>query len=310
MNKKQHIEELIVKYLNEQAHVFFLVLTKNGAIEEANLFTKNILGPELMTQRFQEIIVDFRQDFDLSSITKETECSKQLTVRTKNGQPQTYQFCFQQLDDNFIVFGHINIEEIEVLSNELIIANRELNNLTRQLNVTNRALKLANEKVLELSRIDPLTQLANRRYFDEIISKMVSLAKRKNQTLSLIMTDIDHFKAVNDNFGHDAGDHVLKGYAAIMKESSRKEDFITRFGGEEFTLLLPVTDSQQAYILAERIRLKLSKKDILGNKYSVTASFGISQLRKEEAIEDFIKRADEALYKAKNEGRNKTIISY
>lgn len=203
----------------------------------------------------------------------------------------------------------MDVNEIELLSTELFTVNQELNNLTRQLSLKNRELTRANETITKLSRIDPLTQLANRRYFYERIEEMISLANRKTQPLSLIMTDIDKFKNINDNFGHDAGDIVLKNYADLMKSNTRIEDMVTRFGGEEFIILLPLTDVSQAYEFSERIRKAFSLKDFLNNGHHVTASYGISQLKRDEGSSALIKRADMALYKAKNSGRNRTVIA-
>ena len=179
----------------------------------------------------------------------------------------------------------------------------------RELNAKNRALRQANERIVELTRTDSLTGLANRRYFDERIEEMVSLANRKSQPLSLIMTDIDKFKRVNDEFGHDAGDRVLKGYADLMRTSTRREDLVVRFGGEEFLILLPLTHMDQAYLVAERIRNALPGLNLLGNDWIITASFGVSELQNSENIDNFIKRADMALYRAKASGRNQTVCA-
>ena len=170
-------------------------------------------------------------------------------------------------------------------------------------------LKKANKRIIELTRTDHLTQLANRRYFNERINLMVSLAKRKSLPLALIMTDIDHFKKVNDTFGHDAGDRVLQSYARLLKDNTRTEDLPARFGGEEFIILLPMTDVELAFVLAERIRNALSKSNWLENEHRITASFGVSGLLHDEDLKSFIKSADTALYCAKESGRNKTVIA-
>lgn len=123
------------------------------------------------------------------------------------------------------------------------------------------------------------------------------------------MTDIDHFKRVNDSFGHDAGDRVLVEYAKLMRALTRSEDLVARFGGEEFIVLLPHTDYHQAHTLAERIRTSPAKSDVLGAGNGVTASFGICQLKHNEGIFDFIKRAGTALYQAKESGRNRSVVA-
>ncbi len=262
----------------------------------------------MVGKNFQDTVLDFHQTFQLSDISH-SDTGHLLTINQENGSSQTYHFHFYTSGSDILAFGHVDVDEIESLSTELLAVNQELNNLTRLLNTKNRALTKANETITELTKIDPLTQLANRRHFNKRIEEMISLAERKSQPLSLIMTDIDKFKNVNDSFGHDAGDRVLQGYAELMKKNSRREDLVARFGGEEFILLLPLTDINEAYQLSERIRIGLSQKNLLGNGHIVTASYGVSQLIKNEGSILFIKRADMALYRAKKSGRNQTIIA-
>jgi diguanylate cyclase (GGDEF)-like protein len=135
------------------------------------------------------------------------------------------------------------------------------------------------------------------------------LTLRKNEPVSLIMTDIDHFKRVNDRFGHDKGDLVLKKYAELMQKNTRHEDLVARFGGEEFIILLPFTATKHATDLAERIRTKLEHADFLENGYRVTASFGVAEYLAGEDIETTIKRSDQALYTAKDTGRNRIVVA-
>ena len=134
---------------------------------------------------------------------------------------------------------------------------------------------------------------------------------RHQRVLSVIIFDVDHFKQVNDTYGHDAGDYILKSVGSIVKEVIREYDYAFRMGGDEFLLLLPETNEKQASLLAERIRLRIENKKLVdeNKKFSVTASFGISQNRKiDTSIENIVKRADKALYKAKKTGRNKIEV--
>jgi diguanylate cyclase (GGDEF)-like protein len=298
----------IANYFDKKASILFMVLGNDGIIRQINSFAAKILGEHITGKAFQDIILDFHHSFKLDDAIKKTETSHLLSLQTQKGLTQTYTFHFCPSENDILVFGQMDVEEIESLSNSLVALNQELNNLMRELNVKNRELQLANEKILELTITDPLTKLANRRCFSERIEEMVSLANRKLAPLSLIMSDIDNFKIINDSFGHDAGDRVLQEYAALMKNLIRKEDLAIRFGGEEFIIILPETNIQQAYNLSERIRTSLSKKDILENGRIITASYGVSQLIKTECIADFINRADKALYQAKASGRNKTVL--
>jgi len=299
----------IVNYINQNAPVLFLRLNPAGKILEMNRFAKKIIGEQFINDSFLNIILDFNQKVELINLTADTEKNHLFSINTQSGNPQSYQFHFFNPGDQILVFGHMDVNEIESLSDDLRSANQDLNNLIRELNVKNKELKRANAKIIEISRTDPLTGLANRRYFDERLKETISLSTRNSKPLSLIMTDIDQFKKVNDTFGHDIGDTVLKGYADLMIKGSRKEDLVARFGGEEFIILLPLTSIQEAFTIAERIRISLSKTDLIGGNNFITASYGISQLIENEKSERFIKRADDALYMAKNSGRNKTIIA-
>ncbi len=154
------------------------------------------------------------------------------------------------------------------------------------------------EKLSSFAIADSLTNIFNHRYFQERIHSEVLRAQRYKHALSLVMFDIDSFKLYNDQHGHLEGDRILKQVAAILKQHSRKVDVVCRYGGEEFMIILPDTDSNGAKIMAEKIR-----KAIEEIKLSVSA--GIADFEKGLSKDDFIMRADKALYKAKAEGKNK-----
>ncbi len=165
------------------------------------------------------------------------------------------------------------------------------------------------EKLEELASTDVLTKLYNRRFFYENAIKTIEYAKRQNHPLSLIMIDIDHFKQVNDTYGHSAGDEVLQELAKIMQNLQRKSDTIVRLGGEEFAILLPDTSKEQAFKVAQKLRQKIEKNQVHlsdGNNVDFTVSLGVSSvmIEKETDIEAALSRADKALYKAKESGRN------
>lgn len=186
--------------------------------------------------------------------------------------------------------------------------NGELTKLTRQLQKKNAEIARANALITELMNTDELTGIANRRHFMEMLPKALSFARRHGHPLALAMADIDHFKAVNDSLGHDAGDRILKAFARILADSCRQEDLPARFGGEEFVLLLPGTTAQSARLFAERIRETLQSGVVPAAGRSVTASFGVAVLVAEDTSESLIKRADVALYAAKEGGRNRVVV--
>jgi len=162
------------------------------------------------------------------------------------------------------------------------------------------------KKSLEkLTITDPLTKIGNRRHYEQKIEEEIQRANRYKRSLSLLMFDIDYFKKVNDTYGHDIGDVVLREYTSLVKSLVRNEDIFCRVGGEEFMLILPDTDMKSSYIIAEKLR-----KAIVGFECEVrvTMSFGLVGHQKDEKSDDIYTRVDSALYEAKNSGRNKVIV--
>jgi diguanylate cyclase (GGDEF)-like protein len=157
--------------------------------------------------------------------------------------------------------------------------------------------------------LDSMTQLYNHERFMEILHQEISRAARYKTPLSIIMADVDHFKSINDFFGHQAGDHALKCVSANLKKLLRDSDQIARYGGEEFAIILPMTTLKEALLTGERLRKSIESQKITYNErsISVTMSFGIASWEKNREIdvEGFIKTVDEALYDAKNTGRNR-----
>ena len=163
--------------------------------------------------------------------------------------------------------------------------------------------KKAEEKLQILSTTDALTGADNRRAFNDKLHTNIGRAKRHNEPLSLLLLDIDHFKKVNDSYGHDVGDMVLKTFVRAVTECIRQEDIIARWGGEEFTILLPQTGKDAALQQAERLREQISLYDFptVGH---MTASIGHTELQDQDTPDSLVKRADNALYQAKEGGRN------
>lgn len=162
------------------------------------------------------------------------------------------------------------------------------------------------EKLKNIAVTDELTGLYNRHFLDIKIKEELEKADSNNVPISMILFDIDHFKNINDKYGHPVGDEVLKELANISRGTIRKSDILVRFGGEEFIVLMPYTDDNDAMIVAEKIRESLEKNinHIVG-KY--TASFGVAKRIKTESFISWYKRVDDALYQAKKEGRNRVI---
>jgi diguanylate cyclase (GGDEF)-like protein len=162
------------------------------------------------------------------------------------------------------------------------------------------------QEALQAAQKDALTGVCNRAALDDVLTREVDLAHRHERSLGMIIIDIDHFKSINDNYGHAAGDYLIKALAQSAKESIRNSDQIFRFGGEEFVVILPETGARGVKRLAERIRrnIEAMESPFDGNTIKMTASLGVATLNSGEEENDFFSRADKALYQAKHAGRN------
>ena len=165
------------------------------------------------------------------------------------------------------------------------------------------------EKELKrLSEVDPLTGAYNRNKYKEIIGKEIDRAKRYKYPLSVIMTDVDFFKAINDKYGHVTGDEALKDIVSLIMKNIRSGDYLIRWGGEEFLIIAPYASLNNAFLLSEKLRIQAELHYFSSKGIRITLSFGIAELMENEYEMSLIKRADNALYKAKNSGRNRSVI--
>jgi diguanylate cyclase (GGDEF)-like protein/PAS domain S-box-containing protein len=162
------------------------------------------------------------------------------------------------------------------------------------------------EELRALAITDPLTGAFNRRHFLEVLPWEIQRSDRYASPLSLIMLDIDHFKTINDGFGHQAGDRVLVELAEVIRRRIRSVDFLIRWGGEEFLIMLTNTDLGKAVLLAEDI-LQLLRSQRFSHAGSLTVSLGVTQYRDRESIDAFLARGDNLLYQAKREGRDRVV---
>ncbi len=168
------------------------------------------------------------------------------------------------------------------------------------------------DEIYRMTTVDGLTQIFNRRYFEDAIERELSRSRRYARSLSLVLLDIDHFKKINDTYGHLAGDAVLKEFALKVASRTRREDVFARYGGEEFALLLPEVDTKGAGLMAEKARKLVERHSFSydGDAISVTVSAGVAmaQKKKIEDAAELLHRADQKLYEAKAAGRNCVAI--
>ncbi len=211
-------------------------------------------------------------------------------------------------------------EKVGEIVSHLIAQNQEMKSMTEELNngitKSQSQIQELNAQLAEAraeSLRDGLTKLANRRAFDERLAKEVIKAETGGTKVCLVLADIDHFKKVNDTYGHQVGDGILQTFASLISKNVKGGDLAARYGGEEFALILPETTVGNAFNLVEKIRVNLEASRLVikstGQSVGkVTSSFGISVFQPGMTVEQLIRRADEKLYDAKNNGRNRIEI--
>ncbi len=215
------------------------------------------------------------------------------------------------------LFDNLDTKQVRLVISYLMIENENMRNRTAELQgslessqrqIEKLKSNLAAAEAQGLS--DPLTSLKNRRGFDLALATEIASAKAGSKPLSLIMADIDHFKSINDRYGHPAGDDVIKWFAKLLSINMKGRDTVARYGGEEFAIILPQTGLANAATLAEQIRQQLErelwkKPGAPNTMLRVTASFGLAELEPGESTSNLISRADAKLYESKQNGRNR-----
>ncbi|MFO7603544.1 MAG: GGDEF domain-containing protein [Gammaproteobacteria bacterium] len=177
-----------------------------------------------------------------------------------------------------------------------------------RLTLANRRLQENEARIRELMLTDALTGVPNRRHLEDKMKKEFNRVSRSEKYLSLVVADIDNFKTINDDFGHDAGDEVIKAFARTLQDTVRDYDFVARIGGEEFVLLLPGSDPVATGRVVDRCREQFATLVFPNIDRTITASFGIALCEKGETGHDCLKRADGALYLSKQHGRNRVTF--
>jgi diguanylate cyclase len=226
----------------------------------------------------------------------------------------------ESLADASLQLGHTNdgqglrtiIETLVQTAKEMEKTNQTLEARLSESKQEINTLQENLEAVRTESLTDPLTGLANRKYFDQTLTKAVADAVKRNEQISLLMTDIDHFKTFNDSYGHLTGDQVLRLVAMSVKQNVKGQDIAARYGGEEFAVVLPNTALRSAITVADHIRRAVMTKELMKRSTGehlgrITISIGVATLRRGDTAQSLIERADACLYAAKRNGRNRVI---
>lgn len=310
LNELTKHPELIVHYLEwSQSNICVLFDREKRILDCNQAFLHKLHLPDKPFGRdLKEFLRTAGQKDSLSWVTSESTSQPVPNLLSTAASEHTFLVYIYELQANALcLLGTLADAEKDVIETFAVL-NSELATKSMELKRINSELREANAKITELSRVDPLTRLYNRRYLQERAEQSISESQRHGHPLSLIMADLDDFKTINDSYGHSAGDTVLQAFAGLIRDQSRTEDLTARLGGEEFTLLLPRTNSEAAFSLAERIRTRLEDMDILKNGVQVTASLGITELKKGEDLDKLLSRADKAMYRAKQNGKNRAEI--
>lgn len=207
------------------------------------------------------------------------------------------------------ILAEFDIEELEKMSDAALAMHQESGLANLSLARANVSLKQRETRIIEISLTDALTGVGNRHKMELAMAEEIARTRRHGVRLCAAMVDVDHFKSVNDRYGHGAGDAVLRRLGTLLREQTRPNDIVARYGGEEFVVLMPHTALAGAVVVAERIRTVLAGEVIAPVPEPVTASFGVAELLAAEGGEAFLARADRALYAAKREGRNRVAMA-
>lgn len=303
------------RWLAESDGVCALLLSPDGTIRARNSAADRMFAPDPSTN-FGRSIWDYLVCTDVEPLRQRLSASAgqdhdYLLLNLSDAQHNAV-----TLDAGLIRCGEVTLllgtqdrRHASEFQDEIVKLTNDLSVMIREADRKNRELKEAKETVERLARTDALTGLANRRTLHEALQREIARAGRLQESLSVIIADLDHFKSINDRYGHIHGDSVLVHAAAVMATQSRAYDVAARYGGEEFILLLPGTSTKEAAAIAERIRKDVEALQVPECPARLTLSIGVATWRIGETPEHFVSRADAALYRAKNAGRNRVEVA-
>jgi diguanylate cyclase (GGDEF)-like protein len=305
-------------YLRELGSLAVLRLTADGRVLDANLGFWRAIGREAQTAGKLFDVAAFLVNPPLAELRRRLAVDAPpdaalfrglITLGDPDAVSHTLSGAIYREGDGLLLVAEHDIQDIERLAAEVLQLNGDLAEAQRALTRQNQSLHRSNQQILETARTDPLTGAANRRRFDERLQEELERLKRGDSVLSLALADVDHFKQVNDQFGHPAGDAVLKALVQTMLAGTRPYDLVARWGGEEFVILLPQTGAEAAFQVAERIRLAFAAQIVPAVNRAITVSFGIAAALPADSAETLLARADAALYRAKSGGRNRVCAA-
>ncbi len=305
---------LIIARLRSTTAVALAEIDPSGCLRDANSGFIRLL-PEAVGHEAEPNVAGyflsprFPQLVELSRSGRESCYDGLLTIGDPDGRLRSLRGSVSRSGELLLLVAEFDIEELERVYDKALELSNELSQAQRELLSAHKKLKRREEEIRALSQTDQLTGIANRRRLEEVIAASYARVRRYGGTFALAMADIDHFKSVNDEFGHDVGDTALRTFAHVLRGQVRETDLAARFGGEEFIVLMPETDVERALQCAERIRTQFEQETIPPIPRPLTASFGVTTLEPNDTVMSLFKRADNALYTAKDSGRNRVVIA-
>jgi len=299
------------RWLKESDAVFALLLAPDGTIRARNRAAYRMFPADQAKNGgltiWDYLVISDAQHLRerLSDLSAPDDSSLLLNLAHGDQNPITVEVGLVRRRGAILMLGAHEQRHDAYFQTELLKLTNDLSVMVRETARMNRELKEANDTIERRTRTDTLTGLANRRALDEVFQREIARAERLGECLSVIIADLDHFKSVNDQFGHVIGDQVLARAAAVFGNQLRPYDLAARYGGEEFILLLPGISIDDAIAIAERIRKEVAEIKVAGCPKQITVSLGVASWITGEARETLVARADAALYSAKRTGRNR-----
>lgn len=270
------------------------IIVANQYLEQSLGLRRTVLEGKCLYDLLSKASQLFCDSYVIPTVLRDGRCCEVLlTLQSDHGPPIPTVVNVKQMSDGCLSWTFVEAE------------NRT--KLFKELEAARRAVEEQREELEQLSRTDALTNLANRREFDDALNRAFKNAERSKQPVALLMMDIDDFKTINDTYGHDVGDKALQALAGVLRNTIRETNTIARFGGDEFACILPNTDVSDAMELSKRLHKSISE---LTFECAITVSIGISvrMANVQMAYPGALKRADHALYAAKQAGRNTTAV--
>ena len=306
--------QLIIAGLRRTTAVALAEFDPSGCLVDANAGFIRLLPEAVANQGRPDIAHYFLSPrfprlVEMSRSGREPFYDGLLTIGDPTGRLRSLRGTVSHCGRQLLLVAEFDIEELERINDKAIQLSNDLAQTQRELLSAHNKLKRREEEIRALSLTDQLTGIANRRKLDDAITAEYARALRYGVEFALVIADIDHFKRVNDEFGHDVGDAAIRAFAQVIQGQIRRTDLAARFGGEEFVVLMPESDAECALQCAERIRIQFGQETIPPIARPVTASFGVTTLKPDDTLISLFKRADNALYRAKDSGRNRVVVA-